>query len=76
MESFLKWFDEIADNYGFAMDIRYSSVVDWSITIGYKYTHQNKDDIVVQVQDCDIDLAFAKAQVQLKEWLLENKDGY
>lgn len=76
MEAFLKWFDKIADKYGFAMDIRYSSIVDWNITIGYKYTHPNKNDVIVQVENCDIDLAFAMAQVKLKEWLAENKGGY
>lgn len=32
--------------------------------------------MIVNVQDGDIELCFAKAHVALKEWLLENEDGY
>ena len=47
--------------------------MDWTIRVWKK---MDKDIEIVNIQDCDVDLAFAKAQVQLKEWLLENEGGY
>ena len=37
----------------------------------------NGEDVtLVQVQGVDMELCFAKAHVQLKEWLLEHEGGY
>lgn len=76
MESFLKFFDEIRDSHGFALEIYSSSIMDWCISVGYKRTMKEYGTKVIQVQNCDIELCFAKAQVELKEWLLENEGGY
>lgn len=50
--------------------------MDWCINIGYKSTHPKCEETIIQIQDCDYELAFAKAQVELKEWLSENNGGY
>lgn len=76
MEAFLKFFDSIADQNEFNLEIYYSSIVDWCITVGYKSTSKNHGVKVISVQEYDPELAFAKAQVQLKEWLSTNKGGY
>lgn len=76
MESFLKFYDGVNFKNGFALEIYHSSIVDWSICIGYKATNPKHGEYIVKVQHCDMELAFAKAQVEFKEWLLENKGGY
>ncbi|ADZ82693.1 hypothetical protein [Cellulosilyticum lentocellum] len=76
MEAFLKFFNSIADDNGFNLEVYYSSIVDWSIKVGYKCTNKNHGETVIDVQDCDMEFAFAKAQVQLKEWMIKNKGGY
>lgn len=76
MEAFLKFYNEIHYKKGFAMTIYHSSIVDWCITIGYKSSHPKYGDEIVNIQEPDMELAFAKAQVELKQWLLENENGY
>lgn len=52
----------------------------WSIYIYRCNCGEKGTDIkiieIVNVSDCDMELCFAKAQVQFKEWLLENNGGY
>ena len=59
------------------LEIGYNKVTDWCI---YIYKHgcgeNGKDLVIVNVSDCDMELCFARAQAQLKEWLLENKGEY
>ena len=77
MNEFLKFFDEMAKKYPMHLSIGYSKVVDWNIYIYKKGCGENgKDLVIVDVQDCDMELAFAKAQVELKEWLCDNEGGY
>ena len=77
MAEFLKFFDEIVKDNPMHLEIGYNKVTDWCIYIYKKGCGQNeKDLVIVNVQDCDMELCFAKAQVQLKEWLLENNGGY
>ena len=60
MEAFLKFFDSIADQNGFNLEIYYSSIVDWCITVGYKSTSKNHGEKVISIQECEPELAFAK----------------
>lgn len=76
MHDFLKFYNKQCQHYGFALKIYHSSIVDWCITIGFKITHPRHGERIIDIQECDIELAFAKAQVELKEWLLENEGGY
>lgn len=71
MNDFLKFFNEIVKTYPLLhLEIGYNKVADWGIHI-----YERNFDIV-DVSDCDMELCFAKAQVQLKEWLLKYKGGY
>lgn len=59
------------------LEIYYSKIMDWCITIYKKGCVKNGEDLqIVSVQSCDVEYAFAKAQVELKDWLMENDGGY
>ena len=73
MNEFLKFFDEKTLDYPMHLEIYYSKIMDWTIRV---YKKMDKDIEIVNIQDCDVELAFAKAQVQLKEWLADNEGGY
>lgn len=75
MNEFLKFYDKVKKG-SWALEIYHSSIVDWRITIGYKTTSTKHGQTIISIQDCDMELAFAKAQVALKEWLLEYEGGY
>jgi len=36
----------------------------------------NESNPIINIQDSDYELLFAKGQVALKEWLLEYNEGY
>lgn len=77
MNEFLKFFDEKVKTYPMHLEIYYSKIMDWCITVYKKGCGENGEDItILAVQSCDMELAFAKAQVELKEWLSENEGGY
>ena len=76
MSDFLRFYNSIKGNRGWALEIYHSSIMDWCITIGFKVTHPKHGDTLIRVQCCDMELCFAKAHVELKEWLLENEGGY
>lgn len=77
MSDFLKFFAEKVKDYPMHLEIYYSKVMDWCIDIYKKdiWTGEKLAEMV-NVQNCDMELAFAKAQVELKEWLMENEGGY
>jgi len=84
MEGFLKWLDKLTNDFPIHIEIGYNKITDWNIYI-YKrgcasmYPDSRKDGedaIMCGVQDCDIELAFAKAQCEVKEWLCEHNGGY
>lgn len=84
MSDFLRFLDEKLKGFPMHVKIWYSKTCDWVICI-YKqgcakdYPDSEKDGndaVIVDVQDGDMELCFAKAQVALKEWLLENEGGY
>lgn len=74
MSEFLRFIDELRERRRIWLEIAYSSVVDWDITIHLIVENQKK--CVVNVQHCDMEYAFAKAHVELKDWLSENEGGY
>lgn len=82
MDDFLRFFREITKNYPLRLEIYYSKVMDWCISI-YKKEWNNisvdnyeTETEIIAVQTCDMELAFALAQVKLKEWMLEHEGGY
>ena len=87
MNDFLTFFRELVNGYPLHMEIYYSKIMDWCITIykegcakDYPGTptcgESNNSALLCQVQDGDMELCFAKAHVALKEWLLEYEGGY
>lgn len=77
MNEFIKFFDEKSHYYPMHLEIYYSKITDWNIRVYKKGCGENGSDLeILYVQHCDVELAFAKAQVELKEWLFENEGGY
>lgn len=84
MQDFLKFFDEKVKDFPMHLEIYYSKFMDWCISIYKKgmagqYPKAESagcDVVIVNVQDVDMELCFAKAHVALKEWLLEHDGGY
>ena len=84
MNEFLLFLDQLTSWYPVHVEIYYSKIMDWCITI-YKEgcakdypnsQHKGDSAILVQEQDLDMLLCFAKAHVALKTWLTENRGGY
>jgi hypothetical protein len=76
MESFLKFYDSIREEYGFCLNISQSNISDWNIKIVYKKTHSRHGETVLDIQNCDVEYVFAKAQVLLKEYMKDIYGGY
>ena len=77
MADFLRFFDDIVKRYPMHLEITYSKVTDWGIRIYRKGCADGGSDVeIVDVQDCDMELCFATAQVQLKNWLCDTEGGY
>lgn len=77
MQDFLEFFDSIVYDFPMHLEIGYSKIADWCICV-YKrgYGKDGSDLKILNIQDCDMKLAFARAQVELKEWLSKNNGGY
>ena len=85
MDDFLRFFDEKRHTFPMHLEVYYSKICDWCITITKKgcasdypkaETVNGADVLIVQEQDCDMELCFAKAHVALKEWLSDFEGGY
>lgn len=84
MSEFLKFLDEKVSSFPMHIEIGYNKTCDWCIYIYKKdcasnypnSKHNGQDAIICDVQHCDIELAFAKAQCEVKEWFSENCGGY
>lgn len=77
MQDFINFFDDISHDYPMHLEIHYSKTVDWCVMIYKKNCGEDgKDLIIFQEQDCDISFLMAKAQVKLKEHLIEANGGY
>lgn len=74
---FLDFFDNVSLYYPMHLEIYYSKTMDWCLKIYKKQCGENGKDLVIfDEQSCDKDLLFARAEVSLKEYLLEHNDGY
>lgn len=84
MNEFLEFFNDKRRDFPMHLDINYSKVCDWQITIrklgcAKDYPdalHIGNNVIICYEQDIDMELCFAKAHVALKQWLLEFEEGY
>ena len=84
MSDFMKFLDEKLKDFPMHVEIEYNKTCDWGIyiykkgcTSDYPNSKKSGDDaIVVDVQDGDMELSFARAHVALKEWFINNVGGY
>lgn len=84
MSEFLNFFNEKAKSFPMHLEIGYNKVADWGILIykkggaaDYPGAVSDGDDVIIcRVSGSDMGLVFAKAQIALKEWLLEYEGGY
>ena len=84
MSDFLLFIDDLRRRFPVHVEIYYSKIMDWCITVQkkgcadqYPKSVRIKEDAVLcAVQNSDIALAFAQAHVAVKEWLMENEGGY
>ena len=84
MTEFLLFMNDLKDSFPFHLEIYYSKVMDWCITVTKKncaneYPNSPRignDAVIASVQENDMQLCFAKAHVAVKEWLIENNGGY
>ena len=74
MSEFLRFIDELMGRRKVWLEVAYSSVIDWCITV--HFVVENEKKCVVAVQHCDMEYVFAKAHAELKDWLSENEGGY
>lgn len=74
MKEFLDLFERNKFENNLAIDISYTKVIDWYVTI--KQGNYANYKTLFEIQHCDLDLCIAKAYVFLSEWLFENQGGY
>lgn len=76
MQEFFETYNRYHLKLGLKLEVYHTSINDWSIAIGYKSTHPKSGETIVKVHSVDFEYAFAKAQVELKDWLSEHNGGY
>lgn len=76
MTDFLKFFDEKTSSYPMHLVISYSKRCDWCIHIYKRGCADDGSIEIVYVESCDMEYAFAKAQVLLKDFLSDHNGGY
>lgn len=84
MHDFLIFVDDLKHRFPIHVEIYYSRITDWVISIRKQgcaedypdSPHDGSDAILVNESSCDMELCFARAHVALKEWLLEHDGGY
>lgn len=75
--NFLQWLDKEMHYSAMHIELSYNKIADWVLHIYKKGCALDGGDIVIfDGQDNDLDLLLAKAEVTVKEWLLENEGGY
>ena len=77
MSDFLEFFDKVKNWSPMHLEIYYSKIMDWCITIYKSGCGENGEDLkICDISGPDKEYVFAKAQVELKDWLMENEGGY
>ena len=84
MNDFLEFIDALRHSFPIHLEIYYSKIMDWCITVYKKgcaadypdSKHDGNDAVLCRVHDIDMTLCFAKAHVAVKEWLVEHDGGY
>lgn len=84
MSDFLLFIDDLAKRFPIHVNITYSKTCDWTIEVYKrgmadcfpKSPRRGEDAMLCNVQEHDMELAFAKAHCEVKEWMMENNGGY
>lgn len=84
MNDFLLFINDLRYRFPVHLEIYYSRFMDWCIKVYKKdcaddypgSPRSGTDAILCDVQSGDMELAFAKAHVAVKEWLIEYDGGY
>lgn len=84
MYEFLKFYDDLVGSFPLHLEISQCKICDWQIVIYKKgcaddYPNSERDGndaLLVQAQDADMEVCFARAYVALKDWLFEHNGGY
>lgn len=84
MNDFLEFVNNLKCWFPVHVEIGYNKTTDWCIRVIKKgcaeyypkSAHDGEDAVLVHVQDPEIHYVFAKAQVELKEWMMINCGGY
>ena len=59
------------------LEVGHNQIADWCVAVYDKQGKGIKDGVrIVATQGCDRSLAFARAYVELAEYLSENRGGY
>ena len=84
MNEFLRFIEQLVKNFPVHLEITYNKTCDWQIYVYKRGCAEDypkskcveADAILCDVQDGDMELCFARAQIALKEWLADNCGGY
>jgi hypothetical protein len=77
VSDFLKFFNEVAQPYGLLLSVDCNNINEWNVLIQKRIYEKDKDNIgICNIRSYDMELCFAQAQVELKNWLTENMGGY
>jgi hypothetical protein len=77
MNEFFRFFEEIRHKSAMHLEIYFSKITSWNINVYKKGCADDGGDLnVVHIWDTDMNVAFAKAYISLRDWLLDNEGGY
>lgn len=73
----INWLKKIVTVHKFHVELTYSSITDWCLTITRRECKVGGGDLIVfDGQDSDLSLLLAKAEVAVKEYCTDNLGGY
>lgn len=77
-DEFFRFFNDMISRGNYMhLEIGYNKVADYCISVYLKGMGENGKDLgIAWAQNCDVNLAFAKAYYELKKWLADNRGGY
>lgn len=73
----INWLKKIVTVHKFHVELTYSRITDWYLTITRRGSKVGGGDLIVfDGQDSDLSLLLAKAEVAVKEYCTDNLGGY
>jgi len=78
VNEFFRFFNEMIERgYYMHLEIGYNKVADYCVRVYRKGLGEDGKDLeLCWAQDSDMELAFAKAYIEMKQWLRDNEGGY